>query len=74
LSHGSSGYPRSVLLIFDPKGNLVWQEELKKLSTIIAVPGGNGLGEVLLIGGIDGIIEYRLSMQTALNESVEEMW
>lgn len=71
LSHGSSGYARSVLLIFDPKGNLVWQEEIKKLSTITAAPDKDGSSEVLLVGGMDGIIEYRLSKQTALNKSVE---
>ena len=59
LSHGSSGYARSVLLIFDPKGNLVWQEELKKISTLIAVPNEDNSSEGLLLGGIDGIIEYR---------------
>jgi hypothetical protein len=71
LSHGSSGYARSVLLIFDPKGNLVWQEELKKLSTIIAVPDEDGLSEVILVGGMDGIIEYRLSKQASLHKSIQ---
>ncbi|MCX5846156.1 MAG: hypothetical protein NTW12_07335 [Deltaproteobacteria bacterium] len=71
LSHGSSGYARSVLLIFDPKGNLVWQEELKKLSTIIAVPDEDGLSEVLLVGGMDGVIEYRLSKQASLNKTIQ---
>lgn len=66
LSHGSSGYDRSVLLIFDPKGNLVWQEELKKLSTIIAVPKDNGTCESLLVGGIDGIIEFRLANSSSV--------
>jgi hypothetical protein len=67
MSHGSSGYPRSVLLIFDPKGSLVWQEELNKLHSIIAVPVGNGKQEVLLVGGMDGIIEYKLKDITAPN-------
>jgi hypothetical protein len=66
LSHGSSGYARSVLLIFDPKGQLVWQEELKKLSTIIAVPRKDGASELLLVGGMDGILEYRLSERKPL--------
>jgi len=70
LSHGSSGYARSVLLIFHPKGNLVWQEEVNKLSTIIAVPDKDGLSEVLLVGGMDGVIEYRLSKQASLNMPV----
>lgn len=61
MSHGSSGYPRSVLVIFDSKGHLVWQEEMKKLSSILSVPQADGKGEVLLVGGMDGIIEYRLS-------------
>ncbi len=61
MSHGSSGYPRSVLLIFDPKGRLVWQEETKKLSSILSVPQADGKGEVLLVGGMDGITEYSLT-------------
>ncbi|NTV14647.1 MAG: hypothetical protein HGA96_12075 [Desulfobulbaceae bacterium] len=61
MSHGSSGYARSVLLIFDPKGRLVWQEETKKLRSILAVPQANGNGEVLLVGGMDGITEYSLN-------------
>jgi hypothetical protein len=60
MSHGSSGYARSVLLIFDPDGRLVWQEELNKLRTILAVPTADGKGEVLLVGGMDGVIEYTL--------------
>ncbi len=59
MSHGSSGYPRSVLLVFDPNGHLVWQEDLDKLSTMVAAPGADGR-EVLLVGGLDGILEYRL--------------
>lgn len=61
MSHGSSGYARSVLLIFDPKGRLVWQEEMKKLRSILTVPQSDGKGEVLLVGGIDGITEYSLN-------------
>jgi outer membrane protein assembly factor BamB len=61
MSHGSSGYPRSVLLIFDSKGHLVWQEETKKLTSILSVPQPDGNGEKLLVGGMDGIIEYSLS-------------
>lgn len=61
MSHGSSGYARTVLLIFDPKGRLVWQEETKKLRSILAVPHADGKGEVLLVGGMDGITEYRLN-------------
>jgi hypothetical protein len=58
LSHGSSGYARSVLLVFDPLGRLVWQEELNKLRTILAVPAADSKGQVLLVGGMDGVLEY----------------
>jgi hypothetical protein len=58
-SHGSSGYPRSVLLVFDPKGRLVWQEELNRLSTMVTAPGGDDR-DVLLVGGLDGVLEYWL--------------
>ena len=61
LSHGSSGYARSVLLIFDPTGRLVWQEELNTLRTIVAVPRPDQKGAVLLVGGMDGILEYALA-------------
>ena len=57
-SHGSSGYARSVLLIFDSDGRLVWQEEVNKLRAILAVPRVDGQGEVLLTGGMDGVTEY----------------
>jgi hypothetical protein len=67
MSHGSSGYPRSVLLIFDPKGRLVWQEERNKLQAILAVPE-NDKREVLLVGGMDGIIEYKLDNTTTPNK------
>ena len=66
MCHGSSGYARSVLLIFDPTGKLVWQEELKKLSTIIALPDESGVQEVLLVGGLEGIIEYKISQNKRL--------
>jgi len=59
-SHGSSGYMRSVLLLFDPKGHLVWQEEVNKLTSLLAVPRVDGSEEVLLTGGMDGVTEYRL--------------
>lgn len=65
MSHGSSGYARSVLLIFDPKGRLVWQEETKKLRSILAVPRADGKGEVLLVGGMDGITEYSFTSKDA---------
>jgi hypothetical protein len=68
LSHGSSGYARSVLLIFDPKGRLVWQEELNKLRSILAVPIGSSKGDVLLVGGMEGILEYKLENTTAPNK------
>lgn len=64
-SHGSSGYARSVLLIFDPGGHLVWQEEVNKLSASLAVPAGERKGEVLLVGGMDGVIEYSLPRREA---------
>ena len=60
VSHGSSGYARSVLLVFDPDGRLVWQEEMNKLRSILAIPNAAGDGEVLLVGGMDGIVEYHL--------------
>ncbi len=69
MSHGSSGYPRSVLLIFDPKGRLVWQEEMKKLSSILSVPQADGNGEKLLVGGMDGIIEYSLPKRVEPNQA-----
>jgi len=67
MSHGSSGYARSVLLIFDPKGRLVWQEELNKLRAILAVPQADGKGDVLLVGGMDGVIEYSLGKASESN-------
>jgi hypothetical protein len=65
-SHGSSGYARSVLLLFDPRGKLVWQEEVKKLHTIISAPTSDGKREVLLVGGMDGVVEYSLADTAAL--------
>lgn len=62
-SHGSSGYPRSVLLIFAPNGKLVWQEEVKKFDALLAAPKESGQGEVLLVGGNEGILEFRLPEQ-----------
>jgi hypothetical protein len=59
-SHGSSGYARSVLLVFDSRGRLVWQEETNKLRTILAVPDRKPDRDVLLVGGMDGVTEYRL--------------
>jgi hypothetical protein len=59
-SHGSSGYPRSVLLIFAPNGKLVWQEEVKKFHALLAAPKDSGPGEVLLVGGNEGILEFAL--------------
>jgi len=72
MSHGSSGYARSVLLIFDPKGRLVWQEETNKLRTILAIPQADGNGEVLVIGGMDGVTEYSLAKASAPNQRVEQ--
>lgn len=71
LSHGSSGYARSVLLVFDPAGRLVWQEELNKLRTILAVPRSDQKGEALLVGGMDGVLEYTLLDTPAPNSTVE---
>ncbi len=65
MSHGSSGYARSVLLIFDPEGRLVRQEELNKLRAMLAVPRVDGNGDVLLVGGMDGILEYSLAAPSA---------
>ena len=61
-SHGSSGYARSVLLVFDPKGHLVWQEELNKLTSVLAVPNAAGNAEILLAGGMDGVLEYSVDV------------
>lgn len=60
MCHGSSGYARSVLFIFDPDGNLVWKEEQKKISAIISLPKAKEGNEVLLVGGLEGIFEYKL--------------
>lgn len=70
LSHSSSGYARSVLLIFNPEGTLVWQEERNKLSTILAVPSTDSMNEVLLVGGTDGLIEYSLLNAATNNKAV----
>lgn len=61
MSHGSSGYARSVLLVFDPDGQLVWQEEVSKLDTLLATPRSGGKGQALLVGGMNGVTEYSLS-------------
>lgn len=68
MCHGSSGYARSVLLIFDPKGRLVWQEELKKMSSILAVPEAGTKREILLVGGMDGVLEYKLDSINASSQ------
>ena len=67
MCHGSSGYARSVLLIFDPQGRLVWQEEMNKSRTMLTVPYGDKKNEVLLVGGMDGIIEYSMPTKTKSN-------
>lgn len=69
VSHGRSGIDHSVLLIFNPDGKLVWQEELRKLSSIIAVPKADGASERLLLGGRDGILEYTLAGKTIKKEA-----
>lgn len=69
-SHGSSGYARSVLLLFDPRGRLVWQEEVNKLRTILAAPRSDRNGEVVLAGGMDGIVEYSLADTSAPDPAV----
>jgi hypothetical protein len=65
---GSSGYARSVLLIFDSEGVLVWKEELKKLWSIIALPISDEGEEVLLVGGMEGIIEYKPKSERAIEQ------
>lgn len=70
-SHGSSGYARSVLLLFDPRGKLVWQEEVNRLRTIITAPQSGDKGEVVLVGGMDGVLEYSLTDMSAPNRSVD---
>lgn len=72
MSHGSSGYPRSVLLIFDPNGRLKWQEEMNSLSAILAVPQADGKGDVLLVGGRNGVTEYRLADASAPNRQLDK--
>jgi hypothetical protein len=67
MCHGCPGCPRSVLLIFDPTGHLVWQEELNRLDAIIAVPEKDKR-EVLLVGGMDGVIEYKLANDKTSNK------
>jgi len=59
VSHGSSGYPRSVLMIFNPAGEVLWQEAMPKVRSLLAVETGDGL-EALLVGGQVGLTEYRL--------------
>jgi|GEM_PF-861546 len=71
MSHGSSGYARSVLLVFDPQGHLVWQEEVNMLNAILAVPNAIGNDEVLLVGGMDGVVEYSLAVASASTPTVD---
>lgn len=70
-SHGSSGYARSALMLFDPKGRLIWQEEVNKLRTILAISRSEGKGEVLLVGGMDGVTEYSLADSATPNPMLE---
>jgi hypothetical protein len=60
-SHGSSGFARSVILIFDAKGTLVWQRETDRISSLVSVPIAAEGREVLWTGGMDAITEYSLS-------------
>jgi len=60
MSHGSSGYARSVLLVFDPRGKLVWQEEMNKARAMLSVPRAGSDREVILVAGMDGVVEYSL--------------
>ena len=60
MAHGSSGYNRSVVLVFNPDGRLVWQQEMEKLTSIAAIPNAKTGGEMLLMGGRAGIIELSL--------------
>lgn len=70
-SHGSSGYARSVLLVFDPDGRLVWQEEVSKLDALLATPRSGGEGEALLVGGMNGVTEYSLAHGPAPGHTVD---
>ena len=63
MSHGSSGFPRSVLLIVNPKGHIVWQEEIRRIRSMIAAPRKGFNSDVLFVGSLDGILEYKLSAQ-----------
>ena len=67
MSHGSSGYARSALLVFDPRGRLVWQEEIKKARSILAARKTGGGREVILVGDSEGVVEYSLPDEPTLD-------
>ena len=60
MAHGSSGYNRSVLLIFNLDGELVWQQEMEKLTSMETVTNLQTGAENLLVAGRPGIIELTL--------------
>ena len=72
VSHGSSGYPRSALFIFESTGRLVWKEELNRVQSVIAVPSPDQTGAVLLVGGMDGVLEYSLG-EPAPSDTAEKV-
>jgi hypothetical protein len=49
----------------------VWQEELNKQRTILAVPSPDPKAEVLLLGGMDGVLEYTVTASPAPKSTVE---
>lgn len=59
---GNSGDPRSVLVVFAPGGRLVYQAEMDRVSTLVAVEAASGSGQVLLVGGEAGVHEYSLGV------------
>jgi len=54
----SSSIDASALLIFDPKGKLIWQKEYRGIVAITK----NTKKQSFLIGGLDGLIEIKLNM------------
>ena len=54
----NSSIDASALLIFDPKGKLIWQKEYRGIVAITK----NSKKHSFLIGGLDGLIEIKLNM------------
>jgi hypothetical protein len=60
IADGGRDQPRSLLLVFNSAGRLVWQEEMNLIRAAIAVTRTTENGEVLLLAGRDGVLEYSL--------------